>query len=264
MAKAARSAPGLGALARPGERLDRLSARLGLAGAFLAVTAAGFELIGWTASAERAAALWTPLDRAIPFVPWTVFLYSWVYTAMAYPLFVVRDGRLFGQVVKAYGLVVGVSLLTFALFPVTSAALRPDVSSLDTATFAGWATRLTYHVDPPFNLFPSLHLSAAAVSALAAYRARPAFGWLAAPVVVGVGLSILTLKQHFVLDGVAALVLAGVAWALFLRPVTQAASEWSGRPLATSWRGPVAYLAFHGTFYAGFFAAWRLGWAPWA
>lgn len=218
-----------------------------------------YNLVGRVLAPERARSIGTALDDAIPFVPWTVLLYSWVYTSMLLPLFAIRSPALFRRTVVAYLVVIAVSLATFVAWPVSGVALRPDHAALDTTTFVEWGVRLTYAVDPPYNLFPSLHLSIAVTSALAVWRARPAFGLLAGAVAACIAVSILTMKQHFIADGVAALCLAGVVWWFVVRPFR----DGTDGPAAYSWRGPLAWLAFHCAVYAGLYGMFRAGYTAW-
>ncbi len=220
-----------------------------------------FKVIQYNVDLDTAASLRTPLDDAIPFVPSTVYLYSWIYTAMLYPLFVVKCPKLFRQVLIASAWVLGLQLLFFALYPVSAVGFRPDASELDMGVFHNWAVRLTFHLDPPTNLFPSQHMSASVMSMLLAWKARRSYGVLALPVVIGVGISICTMKQHYIADGVSAIVLAGLVYWFTIRRYdtsTQPQEE-----LTYTWRGPVAYVAFHSVFYAAFIAAWALGWELW-
>ena len=223
-------------------------------------TIACFALIGFNVDPSRARVLRTQVDDLIPFWPWSVFAYSWVYTSMLYPLFVVRCPRLFKRSVLAYALVAFVSLLFFALFPVTSLGLRPGVTGLDASVFCNWGVRLTFFVDPPTNLYPSMHLSMASIAMLAAWKARPLFGVLALPVVLGIALSICTMKQHYILDGVSALALVAVVYDLVLGPYD--AREVPLEDRSFSWRGPLGYLVFHCMVYLGLYLAFRAGVRP--
>ena len=208
-----------------------------------------FALTGRFTDPTTAHVLGTPLDDAIPFVPWSVYIYSRVYSSMLFPLFVVRDPRLYLRTAAAYLVLAALSLLVYWIYPVTSLGLRPDLSALDTTVFHNWGMRLTYEIDPPVNLFPSLHVGAALVSALAAYKARPLYGWVSAPIVVGICVTILTTKQHFVADGALAFLVVAVAWKLTLAPYRTDHLPLSERAL--TWRGPVGYLLFHGALYGG-------------
>ena len=236
-----------------------VAARLAVAvGIFIALFLA-YNVVARILGPGRAHSLRTPLDDSIPFVPQTVYLYSAVYTAMLLPLFTIRCPDLFRRAVLAYLVVIAVSLVCFAAYPVTAIGFRPADATIDTTSFYGWGVRLTYAVDPPYNLFPSLHLSIAVTAAIAAWKARPAFGVMAGAIATGIGVSITTMKQHFVADGVGALLVSVTVWALLLRPYVR---DPDGRS-AWSWRGPLSYLAFHASVYAALYAAYRAGATAW-
>jgi membrane-associated phospholipid phosphatase len=226
------------------------------------LTFGGYYAVGEGGDPAHAATLATPLDRAIPLVPAAMYLYAWVYTVMLYPAFVVRCPYLFRRVALAYAVVVAVSLVTWVAFPVTSLTLRPPLASLPQASFDEWGLKLNYTLDPPFNCFPSLHLSIATLAALAAARARRAWGGLAAPIALGIAVAIVAVKQHWVLDGVAGALLGAAVYAVVVHPARTV-----GRPaeeLAYDWRGPAAYFTFHCAAYGVMYALFRAGWQPWA
>jgi hypothetical protein len=205
--------------------------------------------------------LGTRLDAAIPFIPWTVYLYSWSYTFAVYPLFVVRCWRLFRRVTAAYLATVTAAFACFLAFPVTSIGLRGDVGRLDDRSFTDWAMRVTYAIDPPFNLFPSMHLSLAIVTAMSAFTASRRLGLAAAPVALAIAVTICTTKQHFVADGAAALVLGAVVYRFVLAPYE--AERVPEPERSFGWKGAALYLAFHLAFYLSGYTLFRLGWRPW-
>lgn len=183
-----------------------------------------------------------------------MWVYLWVFPASVLPLFVVRCPRLLRRTVASYGAAIAVSLVLFAALPVTSTGLRMDRSALDATRFSPWAVSLLYRIDPPFNLFPSLHLSIAALGALSAWKARRSYG---AATLVGValtGASICTVKQHFVLDGLGGIALAAGLHGLVLRGYRPT----PGEDPSYGWRGPAAYAALLAVNYAGFYVAFRL------
>lgn len=160
------------------------------------------------ASSRATMSLRTTLDDAIPFWSWSVIVYAWVYPAVFLPAFVVRSPALFRRVLIAYVVVIGVSFAAFIAVPVSAVGLRPPIDSLNTAHFTEWGTALLYRLDPPCNLFPSLHLGLATLSALACWRAHRTIGGLASIALGLVAVSVCTVKQHFVADAVAGLALA--------------------------------------------------------
>ena len=235
--------------------------KLALVLLLLIVWASGYYAIGLTTDPRAARSLGTALDAAIPFVPATVYLYSWVYTAMLYPLFTVRSIRLFRRVALAYSLVLAVSLLTFRLFPVTSLGFRPDPRLLQDHDFHEWGVRLNFFLDPPFNLFPSLHLSIATLVALTAWKARPAYGVIATLMASGIAVAVLTLKQHYLVDGIAGIALGTACYGMLVRPLR--ISDPRTDPLAYGWRGPTSYLGFHILVILGLYVLYRAGVRPW-
>lgn len=228
-------------------------------GVLTAYYVAGIVVSTKLSAGRPALELRTQLDDAIPFSAWTVYLYSWVYTAALYPIFVVRSSRIFRRVVTSYFVVLTASFLVFAAMPVTSRFLRADSARLDPSVFSEWAMRLTYAIDPPYNLFPSLHLSIAATAALSAAVASRRYGLYAVPVVLAIAVTICTTKQHFVADGVAGLVLAFATHAVVYRGFRPSVED---EPLTFGWRGAALYLAYHALFYSAFFLAYLAGVPP--
>lgn len=228
--------------------------------ALLAVTTIGYFLGGYlilgATTPEAPATLRTAFDDAVPFLPWTVLIYSAVYTAAFYPLFVVRCPRLFRRVAVAYALVLTVAFVTFAVFPVTAIGLRPDLTGLDETVFWNFGMRMTYEVDPPTNLFPSLHLGMAWIASLGAWKARRLYGLFGFAGSIAIGISTWTVKQHWVADSVYAVVLAHVAYFIAVRGYNSAAVR--RRERAYNWRGPVLFTAMLALVYVGYYLWFRL------
>jgi len=225
----------------------RALATIGVAAFFIA----GYFGVGRIVDPAAAHELGTALDRRIPFLATSVWVYLGLFPTSCLPLFVVRCPRLFRRTLLAYTLAIAASLVVFVAFPVTSHTLRADAASLDVTRPSPWAVALLYRLDPPVNLFPSLHLSIAALAALSAWTARRSYGVFAGAGVALIATSICTVKQHFVLDGLGGAVLAAVVYAAVLRPY---APEPGSDP-SYGWRGPAAYAGCLIVFYAGFWAA---------
>ena len=223
-------------------------------------TFGGYYLIGLTFDPTQGASLNTPLDDAIPFLPAFMWAYEGVYTALLYPVFVVRCQRLFRRVAWGYFWVATVSIVIWALFPVAATTLRPDVTNLDTSVFHCWGLRVNYALDPPLNLFPSLHVAIATLAALSAYKARPLYGAFGAVGAVLITLSTVFVKQHFVADGVAGVVLAFVVYRFTIAGYERGSAE--PEAVAYSWRGPLGYALFHLSMVVAFLVAWLADWRP--
>ena len=214
----------------------------------------GYFGVGFCVDPSRARELGTTLDGRIPFVARSVWVYLGVFPASLLPLFVVRCPRLFRRATLSYAIAIAVSLIVFAAMPLTSTGFRIDRSGLDVARFSPWAVSVLYDLDPRFNLFPCLHLSIAVLAAWAAWTARRAYGAAAFAGVALIAASILTVKQHFVLDGVGGVALAAIIHAVVLRRYRPT----PGTDPAYGWRGPAAYAALLAVVYAGLYVGFRL------
>jgi len=170
------------------------------------------------------------LEDSIPFVPETVIFYVYLF----YPM-VILTMLYFGFVEyrKGYALgwslvlINGVAVLVYAFFPVSvywwhqEFLAQPMVGNF-------WASQ-AYGVwagDTTFNCFPSLHAAVSTICFYTWYRynkVRPggvtgAITALVLFITVGVILSTLFLKQHYVADEVAGVALAlGIGYPLFDR-----------------------------------------------
>ena len=155
------------------------------------------------------------LDRAWPLVPSWAIVYGALYLFLILlPIFIVRQQELIRRTVHAYLLIwITAYVFFFAAYP--TAAPRPELVTGE--GFAVWGLRALYSSDPPYNCFPSLHVAHSVVSALACSRVHRRLGLVAMIAATLVALSTLFTKQHYVLDVIAGVVLAFVAYDIFLR-----------------------------------------------
>jgi membrane-associated phospholipid phosphatase len=162
----------------------------------------------------------TGLDLAIPFVPETVVFYVYLF----YPLSLLTMVY-FGFVEYKKGPALGLALIAinaiavavYVVFPVSTFGYRQDLLAHPlTGNF--WADQVynVFQNDTSFNCLPSLH---AAVSTICAYtwfryqqlkpnKATKTVAAVTAAIAVGVVLSTLFVKQHYIVDEVAGVALA--------------------------------------------------------
>ena len=228
--------------------LERAALTSGLVIFFIA----GYFGVGQSRNPAHAGELHTFLDDRIPFIASSVWVYLLIFPASLLPLFVVRCRRLFRRTALAYAAVITVSLIFFAKLPITSARLRIEPAMLDLAQPSDWAVSVLYSLDPPYNLFPSLHVSIAVLAAFSAWKAARLYGAVAFSCLVFVILSIFTVKQHVVLDAVGGIALGALAAALILHPYRAHGAT------AYSWRGPLLYVVFIVFVYAGFYVTYHV------
>ncbi len=156
----------------------------------------------------------TRLDDAIPFWPWT----AWCYLPFYAGTFLIAIGgfrhkRLFNRTAVAVVMVMCLGALghLFVGAEYPRPVLHPPYPNFSYA-FMAWVQ----HIDPPGNVFPSLHVAHTSMLAFLLLRDRPRLGRVALVMATLLALSTLTTKQHFIADVLSGYTLAflGRAFAL--------------------------------------------------
>jgi membrane-associated phospholipid phosphatase len=132
---------------------------------------------------------------------------------IAQPVFVVRQQEQIRRTVLAYLAVWIAAYACFLAYP----TMAPRPAKVFGEGFAVWGLRFLYSADPPYNCFPSLHVAHSFVSALACHRVHRGVGIAAGVCASFVGVSTLYTKQHYILDVLAGVFLACMAYVIFLR-----------------------------------------------
>ena len=135
------------------------------------------------------------VDLALPFWIWTVVPYFILIGGMYLPAFV-HDPRQFSLALRATVIAVVLNNLVFFLWPTTYP--RP-LAEAGTDFYHGWYQFLIA-VDTPGNCFPSAHITAPAIGCWALGRQYPRWRWLIWLIFIPFALSILTTKQHYLVD----------------------------------------------------------------
>ncbi len=137
------------------------------------------------------------VDRAVPFLPWTIAIYLSQFAFLFLALWLQTDSRV---LTRAFAAIAVATLLSCAIFVVWPTAIaRPPVRSA--AFDALWL------FDVPANCFPSLHVALATIAACFWPRRR----WIGPIWAAAIAVSTLTTKQHYAVDVLGGLVVAGVA-----------------------------------------------------
>jgi membrane-associated phospholipid phosphatase len=168
------------------------------------------------------------LDDAIPFVPNMVIFYEYLFYGMAiltmlYFAFVeFRKGYALG-----WSLVVinAIAIVIYIIFPVSTYQWRLMYEGqLNLSNFWQAEVYRIFTTDTPFNCFPSLHAAVSTICFYSWYRysqvrltvVTKVVAIVALVVAAGVILSTLFIKQHYIVDEIAGILLAwGVGRPLF-------------------------------------------------
>ena len=154
------------------------------------------------------------LDRALPLQPAWALVYGALYAFLiVLPVFVVRQDDHIRRTFLAYLMVWLAAYICFMLYP----TIAPRPTKITGTGFVVWGLRFLYDADPPYNCFPSLHVAHSFVSAFTCLRVHRRLGLFAMLCASLVGLSTLFTKQHYILDVVAGVALASLAYIVFLR-----------------------------------------------
>ena len=155
-----------------------------------------------------------PWDRAVPLQPAWALIYGSLYVFLiALPVFVVRQEQHIRRTFWAYLAVWIAAYVCFLVYP----TVAPRPSRVVGDGFAVWGLRSLYGADPPYNCFPSLHVAHSFVSALTCYRVHRELGLAALLCASLVSLSTLFTKQHYIVDVMAGMLMALVAYLGILR-----------------------------------------------
>jgi membrane-associated phospholipid phosphatase len=170
----------------------------------------------------------TRLDDAIPFWPWT----AWCYLPFYAGTFLIAIGgfrhkRLFDRTAASVVVVMCLGALghLFVGAEYPRPVLYPPYPDLSHA-FMAWVQ----HIDPPGNVFPSLHVAHTTMLALLLYRDRPRLGRVALVMATMLALSTLTTKQHFIADVLGGYTLAAIGRALALSSISLVPAAWRRGP----------------------------------
>jgi membrane-associated phospholipid phosphatase len=148
--------------------------------------------------------LW--FEKDIPFVPSMIIGYSFVFLLVAILFLVIDNMPDFWDICRRFLTMTLICFTIFLLFPVRM-KFRPEVGVGE-----DWITELVsfyFWMDKPYNLFPSMHLAASFFVAFYCLRKGKIIGWITMTMATVVGVSVVLLKQHYIMDVVAGF---AVAW----------------------------------------------------
>ena len=184
--------------------------RLQVLGALLLFEYSGYAFINhltaWRAESLGHSYLepWSAIDNSIPFIPVSILLYVPLLPMVAVPAFALSEEK----IRTGFWTYIGVIVSSFAIFLLVP--MKMSRAGLETGAFEPLFL-LLWTIDPPFNTFPSLHVSLATIATLVIWQHDRRLGrWML------IGATVLTLstflaKQHFVIDAIGGMALA-IVW----------------------------------------------------
>ncbi|HVA66346.1 MAG TPA: phosphatase PAP2 family protein [Elusimicrobiota bacterium] len=149
----------------------------------------------------------TAVDRAVPFLPWTGWIYATVFPFPLLAAAFVRDDRGIRAMLAAFIAAAAVCLVVFLAYPTVYP--RPELAG---GGLIAWPLAMVYRLDLPRNCLPSEHVTTAFLTAFAVRHSRPKLGAACLVWAVLISVSTLTTKQHYFWDVAAGVLLATAAY----------------------------------------------------
>ncbi|HKP85717.1 MAG TPA: phosphatase PAP2 family protein [Blastocatellia bacterium] len=149
------------------------------------------------------------IDRLIPFIGWTVWIYHTQFFILLFAVGALETSAGISRTLYSMGLASALSFCVFFFYP--TELPRPTV---ETGGLTAQAFQLLYAIDPATNCFPSLHVALAWLAALGVAEERARAGTFAVVWAALISLSTMTTKQHYFIDVMAGVLVAGVCRAL--------------------------------------------------
>ena len=162
----------------------------------------------------------TALDRAVPLMPWTIFVYTSEYWLFISAYFLFRDELTRNKYIWSYFGVLFFGALFFVFFPTTYP--RGDYPlPTDIHPFVYRIFQAVREADDPSNCFPSMHVTCCFLTAfafLAKKESRVNF-WIYFIWSTVIAMSTLPTKQHYIVDVMGGLALSISGYWVFFRKV---------------------------------------------
>jgi membrane-associated phospholipid phosphatase len=163
------------------------------------------------------------LERAIPFLPWTIWIYFSFFIFIGSTVFRVDD-KLFARFVISSALAATIAWSIVLLLPISFS--RPDPSLMDSELYRRLFT-FVHEADPSHITFPSLHVGVTWICTILLWE-QPGRMWRFG-LGIAISLSTLTTKQHLISD-----VIGGIALAWFCVWLTGKYAKYLRLPRSTN------------------------------
>lgn len=196
-----------------------------------------YNLVGHVASLrgrDLGPYLLTPLDRAVPYMPFWVHFYQLAYLApLAVVAVLIRRLRLdlprFRRIVLAFLAMLSVHYALYLLVPTSARDLRLPEEVLGEG-LAGRLVRYQYRLATVWCAWPSFHVAAGWYLLRLLFRYCTAAPWIYLVWFAGMCVGTVAIKIHYVLDGLTAIAVAEASYrAVYLRMEASGACAWDPR-----------------------------------
>jgi membrane-associated phospholipid phosphatase len=177
------------------------------------IWAAGYYLVAFFTEAQTTHTLPTlAWEREVLLTPEFVFIYLTIYPTFLLPFLFIHQKDFFRLFSFAYITVMCICYLIYLFYPVSI-----DRPELVENSFSTWVLGIVYGADRPWNCFPSLHVAMSLLAALTILEVHRIRGMLTLLLTCWIAFSTVLIKQHYVLDVVAAMLLTATIYFVYIR-----------------------------------------------
>jgi len=177
------------------------------------IWAAGYYFIAFITEAQTTHTLPTlAWEREVPLTPEFVFIYLTIYPTFLLPFLFIHQKDFFRLFSFTYITVMCACYLVYLFYPVSID--RPELVEY---SFSTWVLGIVYGADRPWNCFPSLHVAMSLLAALTILEVHRIRGMLTLLLTFWIAFSTVLIKQHYVLDVVAAMLLTVTIYFVYIR-----------------------------------------------
>lgn len=170
--------------------------------------AAYFLPLGHLAATLDTMDLRTSWDRAIPLVPWMVWIYDLCYLMPVFAIFAIKDGHVLNRLIMA--VYVSTVASTVMYFTIPIAYPIPEFGTSLSERFLDW--QFVVDFQPGANKMPSLHVSNAFVIWIALRHDSRRKSLVFLTLAVLIAISTLLVKKHLIADVFVGMMWAAGAW----------------------------------------------------
>ncbi len=140
------------------------------------------------------------VDRAVPFWPWTIWIYFTQYVIFIASWLMIKNDINRTRYFYSYLFILVASLLIFIFYPVTFPRVDYPLTDFDPSITVWIFEYFRTHIDTPANCLPSQHVSTCYMAAFALLPESRKWFWAFIAWATIVSISTMTTKQHYFID----------------------------------------------------------------
>lgn len=162
-------------------------------------------IAAWNASRGIYHVVGFGFEEKIPFLVPFILGYSLVYGSILLIYWIIPNWLVFKKMAWGYFWVTTIHYLFFVLFPVKM-IWRPEI--VEVHNFFDWLAQFIFSLDNTYNCFPSLHVAYPTLAAVLAFEYIPKHRWLFVGLSLLTAVSVVLVKQHYIVDALAGALVA--------------------------------------------------------